>query len=98
LSEKEKTNEEAESAIEKLKIELSFKGDNQAEVNEQEVLSPSEAVCSVKIKPRAVIFKAQNKDLDKIIELIETQFPEVQIIYVTTGSASSILRVTKTNL
>jgi hypothetical protein len=33
-----------------------------------------------KIKPRALIFEAQDKDLDKIKELIETQFPEVEII------------------
>jgi hypothetical protein len=58
----------------------------------------SEFVCSKKIKPRALIFEAQDKDLDKIKELIETQFPEVEIIYVTTGSVASILRVTKTNL
>ena len=50
---------------------------------------------SKKIKPRALIFKATDKDLDKIKELIETEFTKVEIIYVTTGSASSILRVTK---
>jgi hypothetical protein len=55
----------------------------------------SEAVCSIKIKPRAPIFKAQNKDLDKIIELIETQFPEVKIIYVTTGPLLAFFRLPK---
>ena len=48
-----------------------------------------------KIKPRALIFKANEKDLDKIKELIETQFPKVEIVYITTGPATSILRVTK---
>ena len=50
---------------------------------------------SRKIKPRALIFRAQDKDLHKIKELIETQFPEVEIIYVTTGPAASILHVTR---
>jgi len=48
-----------------------------------------------KIKPRAIIFKAVDKDLHKIKELIETQFPKVEIIYVTSGPTASILRVTK---
>ena len=30
-----------------------------------------------------------------IKEIIENQFPEVEIIYLTTGPATSILRVTK---
>jgi hypothetical protein len=57
--------------------------------------SVSETSYSKKIKPRALVFKATEKDLDKIKELIETQFTEVEIIYVTTGPATSILRVTK---
>jgi hypothetical protein len=57
--------------------------------------SVTETSYSRKIKPRALIFKATEKDLDKIKELIETQFTEVEIIYVTTGPATSILRVTK---
>jgi hypothetical protein len=61
----------------------------------QEVSSALKIPCSVKIKPRAIIFKADDKDLDKIKELIENQFPEVEIIYLTTGPATSILRVTK---
>ncbi|MGD0449994.1 MAG: hypothetical protein ABSA79_02920 [Candidatus Bathyarchaeia archaeon] len=61
----------------------------------QEVSSTLETACSKKIKPRALIFKSSNKDFDKIEELIETQFPEVEIIYATTGPAASILRVTK---
>lgn len=61
----------------------------------QEVPSASETACSKKIKPRALIFKSNNKDFDKIEELIKTEFPEVEIIYLTTGPAASILRVTK---
>jgi hypothetical protein len=61
----------------------------------QEVSSALKIPCSVKIKPRAIIFKADDKDLDKIKEIIENQFPEVEIIYLTTGPATSILRVTK---
>ncbi len=54
-----------------------------------------ETACSKRIKPRAIIFKANDKDLDRIKELIDAQFPEVEIIYVTTGSSTSFLRVTK---
>ena len=61
----------------------------------QEVPSVSETVSSKKIKPRALIFKANYKDFDKITKLIETQFPEVEIIYATTGPAGSLLRVAK---
>jgi hypothetical protein len=61
----------------------------------QEVSSALKIPCPLKIKPRAIIFKADDKDLDKIKELIENQFPEVEIIYLTTGPATSILRVTK---
>ena len=61
----------------------------------QEILSASETVCSRKIRPRAIIFKAKCKDFDRIREFIKTQFPEVEIVYVTTGPAESILRVTK---
>jgi hypothetical protein len=57
-------------------------------------VSVSETFCSKKIKPRALIFKATDQDLNKIKKLIETQF-KVEIIYVTTGSAASILHVTK---
>ena len=48
-----------------------------------------------KIKPRAIIFKANDKDFRKLKDSMETQFPEVEIIYVTTGPAKSILRVAK---
>jgi hypothetical protein len=84
--------------MEKLKIDLSFKGGNQVEAvtqGAQEVPLASETACSKKIKPRALVFKAHDKDLHKIKELIKTQFPEVEIIYVTTGPAASVLRVTK---
>ncbi len=52
-------------------------------------------LASYKIKPRALILKANEKDLNKLKELIETQFPKVEIVYITTGPATSILRVTK---
>jgi hypothetical protein len=52
-------------------------------------------VTSFKLKPRALIFKANEKDLNQIKDLITTQFPKVEIIYITTGPAESILRVTK---
>jgi hypothetical protein len=81
--------------MENLELDLSLKGDNHVEAMAQRVPSNSETACSKKIKPRALIFKAINKDFDKIKELIETQFPEVEIIYATTGPAASILRVTK---
>ncbi len=61
----------------------------------QEAPSTSENACSKKIKPRAIIFKSNNKDFDKIEDLIKTQFPEVEIVYATTGPAASFLRVTK---
>jgi hypothetical protein len=98
LSKNDKTNEGNERALEKLKIEYSFKEDTPTEAmaqEAQEVPLGSETAGSKKIKPRALIFKAHDKDLHKIQELIKTQFPEVEIIYVTTGPAASILRVTK---
>ena len=83
------------STLEKIEIELSSKGSNKVEVISQEVLSNPDTACPKKTKPRALIFKANYKDFDKIKELIKTQFPEVEIIYATTGPAESILRVTK---
>ena len=56
------------------------------------------AETAYKIKPRALVLKANEKDLNGIKELIEKQFPNVEIVYITTGSANSILRVTKTNV
>jgi hypothetical protein len=64
-------------------------------IEPQEVPSSLETACSKRVKPRAIIFKANDKDLDRIKELIDAQFPEVEIIYVTTGPVASILRVTK---
>ncbi len=48
-----------------------------------------------KIKPRALILKANDKALSKIKKVIEEQFPEVKIVYITTGSSSCILKVVK---
>jgi hypothetical protein len=61
----------------------------------QEIPSASEISCFKNIKPRSLIFKANNKDFDDILELIETQFPNVEIVYVTTGPVESFLRVIK---
>lgn len=61
-------------------IKSPLKEVNQGSLITQEVHLDSEK--SEKIKPRAIIFKAHNKDLRKIKELIETQFPRVEIIYV----------------
>ena len=79
-------------------MELCSVGGNQVEAmtqEAQEVPSASETACSKKILPRALVFKAHDKDLNKIKKIIKTQFPEVEIIYVTTGPAASILHVTK---
>ena len=81
--------------MEKLEIDLSSKGDTQVEAIAQETPSASETAYSTKTKPRALIFKANNKDFKKIEELIKEQFPEVEILYLTTGPVASILRVTK---
>jgi hypothetical protein len=74
-------------------VESLLKENIQDIVISQEVHLDSEP--SYKSKPRALIFKADQKDLDKIKELIKTQFPKVEIVYITTGPATSILRVTK---
>ncbi len=84
--------------MEKLKVVSSLEKIIKLDATTQEpkiIPSALESCYSRKIKPRALIFKAQDKDLYKIKELIETQFPEVEIIYVTTGPATSILHVTK---
>ncbi len=61
----------------------------------REACSDKVAAFAKTIKPRALIFKATNKDFDKITELIKSKFPEVEILYITTGPVASILRVTK---
>jgi hypothetical protein len=48
-----------------------------------------------KIKPRALILKAKDKELSEIKKVIEERFPEVKIVYITTGSSSCILKVIK---
>ena len=84
--------------MEKLEIEPSLNKTATAEVTtieSSEVHLTSEAACLRKIKPRAIIFKANDKDFYKINDLIKTQFPEVEVVYVTTGPVASFLRVTK---
>ena len=68
---------------------------NQMEAATPNVSSASGAVCSKKIRPRAIVFKANHEDFDKIRELIGTQFPAVEIVYITTGPSACILHVTK---
>ena len=82
-------------ALEKPKMTLPSEGDSQVEGLEQKVPSGLEVSGSKRIKPRALVFKAHDEDLHKIKELIETQFPDVEILYVTTGPAKSFLHVTK---
>ena len=83
--------------MEKLEIEPSPNQTIKAEVKAIE--SPEgpsiSETCLKKIKPRAIIFKAHDKDFCKLKDLVKTQFPEVEVIYVTTGPVASILRVTK---
>ena len=84
--------------MEKLEIEPSLEKTAKVEVrtiDSPDVPSISETTCLNKIKPRAIIFKSNNKDFDVIRKLIETQFSKVEILYVTTGPVASILRVTK---
>jgi hypothetical protein len=80
-----------EVALEKTKTKLTINEDIQADVPMKNVPSAIGVPCSKKIKPRALVFKAH----DKIKELIKLQFPDVEVLYVTTGPADSFLRVTK---
>jgi hypothetical protein len=74
--------------LEELKTTLPVKVDNQ--------MPPDlEVSCSKRIKPRALVFKANDKDLHKIKKLIKAQFPDVEILYVASGPAKSFLQVTK---
>src|SRR5665647_3676723 len=84
--------------MEKLEIDSSLNKTAKAEVmtiESSELHSTSEATGLKKIKPRAIIFKATDKDFCKINDLIKTQFPEVEVVYVTTGPVASFLRVYK---
>jgi len=84
--------------MEKLNFKSSLEDTTKVEImpiEPPEVPSSLETACSKRMKPRAIVLKANDKDLDRIKELIDVQFPEVEIIYITTGPAASILRVTK---
>jgi len=84
--------------MEKLEIEPSLNKTAKGEVmtiGSSELHLTSDATCLKKIKPRAIIFKANDKDFCKINDLIKTQFPEVEVVYVTTGPVASFLRVYK---
>jgi len=84
--------------MEKLEIEPSLEKTTKTEVMKKEsseVTPTLETPLLRKIKPRAIIFKANDKEFYKINDLIKTQFPEVEVVYVTTGPVASFLRVTK---
>jgi hypothetical protein len=74
---------------------LSVEGGGSVEAVMQEARSAKAAAFAKTIKPRALILKANNRDFDRITELVKSEFPEVEILYVTTGTVGSILRVTK---
>ena len=63
--------------------------------SEEKNSSSSESACLGRVKPRALVFKASDRDLDRLKVLIREQFAGVEIIYVTSGPASCILHVTK---
>jgi hypothetical protein len=84
--------------MEKLVIEPTLDKTSKTEVMKvvlPETISTLETSCLKKIKPRAIIFKANDKDFSKLKDSIKTQFPDVEIVYVTTGPVASILRVSK---
>jgi hypothetical protein len=84
--------------MEKLEVEPSLNKIAKAEVmtiESSEVYSTSDSTCLRKIKPRAIIFKANDRDFSKIKDLIKAQFAEVEVVYVTTGPVASFLRVIK---
>jgi len=47
-----------------------------------------------KLKPRAIILLANEKDLEKVKNFIKT-LSEVKLVYLTTAPSSTSLRVTK---
>jgi hypothetical protein len=81
--------------LEKSKTSLQVEEASRIEGLKQKGPSTIEVSCSKRIKPRALVFKAHDGDLHRIRELIEAQFPDVEILYVTTGPAKSFLHVTK---
>jgi hypothetical protein len=84
--------------MEKLVIEPSLEKSKKPEVIKvvlHEAIPTLETPCLKKLKPRAIILKANDKDFSKLKDLIKTQFPQVEIVYVTTGPVESFLRVTK---
>jgi hypothetical protein len=84
--------------MEKIVVEPSLGKTTKAEVMSivaSEVIQTLETHCLRKIKPRAIVFKAADKDFCKHNDLIKSQFPDIEVVYVTTGPVSSFLRVTK---
>jgi hypothetical protein len=81
--------------FEKKECRLPVEGGDPVEAVTQEVRTVEAAASAKTIKPRALILKATNKDFDRVTELIKSEFPEVEILYITTGPVASVLRVTK---
>lgn len=78
--------------MEEINVELP----NESSSLEAEMQAPrSDSIVSHTKKPRALIIKATNKDFVELKELVKSKFPDVQILYMTTGPAASILRVTR---
>ena len=57
---------------------------------EQQVIEPTIR----RLKPRALVFMADQKDLEKIKDFIET-LVEVKLVYVTSAPSYTALRVVK---
>ena len=57
--------------------------------------SSLEVSCLKKVKPRAFVLKANNKDFDKIHDMIKENFPEVELLYATTAPVGTFLRISK---
>ena len=84
--------------MEKLEIEQSLKKSIEAEaikIESSMICPTSGTTCLKKTKPRAIVFKANDKDFCSLKDFIKTQFPQVEVVYVTTGPVESFLRVTK---
>jgi hypothetical protein len=79
--------------LEELNVELPNEETNSSKA---EIQAPrSDPMVSHTKKPRALIIKATNQDFAELKELVKSKFPDVQILYMTTGPAASILRVTR---
>jgi hypothetical protein len=69
--------------------DLTVERTNTLQAKKQEM--PSFSVGSPMKKPKPIVIKATNKELDDVLDFIETQFPSIQVLYVTTDPPASIL-------